>query len=132
MKEAETFIIVLLGLFLGLLWLRATVNGLPGWAAEIPLPPVIWVVLFIVGFSLGVYFLDYGRLYWYGVLYAISHPLRIVFKQNPELRGISLMGYFVSGGVMVFIGVVLFIRFLCDYPIPVKDSLAEEVFGGNY
>jgi len=43
-------------------------------------------------------------------------------KQNPALGSISLIGYFVSGGVMVIIGVVLFIRFLRDYPLPAAEA----------
>ena len=122
---AISSIILLLGLLLGTLWLRAMASGLPGWAAGIPLPPVIWMVLFITGFSLAAYFLDFSRLYLYGVLYAISLPTRIILKQNPALGSISLIAYFVSGSVMVLIGAVLFIRFLRDYPISAEGTLDD-------
>lgn len=120
---AMHFVIVLLGLFVGALWWGGIKTGLPEWVAGIPLPPVIWMVLFITGFSLAAYFLDFSRLYLYGVLYAISLPTRIILKQNPDLGSVSLIVYSVSGGVMVFIGVVLFIRFLRDYPISAEGTL---------
>ena len=119
---AMTSVILLLGLFVGALWWGGIKTGLPEWVAGIPLPPVIWMVLFITGFSLAAYFLDFSRLYLYGVLYAISLPTRIILKQNPDLGSVSLIAYFVSGGVMVLIGVVLFIRFLRDYPIPAEKA----------
>jgi hypothetical protein len=115
---AMTFVILLLGLFVGALWWGGIKAGLPEWVAGIPLPPVIWMVLFITGFSLAAYFLDFSRLYLYGVLYAISLPTRIILKQNPDLGSVSLIVYFVSGSVMVLIGAVLFIRFLRKYPLP--------------
>jgi len=118
---------LLLGLLVGALWWWGIKTGLPEWVAGIPLPPVIWVVLFITGFSLAAYFLDFNRLYLYGPLYAISLPTRIILKQSPALGSISLIVYFVSGGVMVLIGTVLFIRFLHDYPIP-----AEAASDGNH
>jgi hypothetical protein len=114
---AMTFVILLLGLFVGALWWGGTKTGLPEWVAGIPLPPVIWMVLLITAFSLAAYFLDFSRLYLYGVLYAISLPTRIILKQNPALGSISLIAYFVSGSVMVLIGAVLFIRFLREYPL---------------
>ena len=116
---AITFVILLLGLFVGALWWGGIKTGLPEWVAGIPLPPVIWMVLLITGFSLAAYFLDFSRLYLYGVLYAISLPTRIILKQNPALGSISLIAYFVSGSVMVLIGAVLFTRFLRKYPLRV-------------
>ena len=116
---AMTFVILLLGLFVGALWWGGVRTGLPEWVA---VPPVIWMVLLITGFSLAAYFLDLSRLYLYGVLYAISLPTRIILKQNPALGSISLIAYFVSGSVMVLIGAVLFIRFLHDYPLPAVEA----------
>ena len=116
---AMTFVILLLGLFVGALWWGGIKTGLPEWVA---VPPVIWMVLLITGFSLAAYFLDFSRLYLYGVLYAISLPTRIILKQNPDLGSVSLIAYFVSGGVMVLIGVVLFICFLRGYPIPAEKA----------
>ena len=119
---AITSVMVLLGLLVGALWWGGIKTGLPEWVAGIPLPPVTWVLLLITGFSLAAYFLDFNRLYLYGVLYAISLPTRIILKQNPDLGSVSLIAYFVSGGVMVLIGVVLFIRFLHDYPLLPEEA----------
>ena len=119
---AMTFVILLLGLFVGALWWGGTKTGLPEWVAGIPLPPVIWMVLLITGFSSAAYFLDFSRLYLYGVLYAISLPTRIILKQNPDLGSVSLIAYFVSGSVMVLVGAILFIRFLHNYPLLPEEA----------
>lgn len=111
---------VFLSLLLGVLF---ATNSIPSeLASGISTPVIVWVVLFIVGFSVAAYFLDLNRLYAYGVLYAVTLPVRIILKQNPDLRGISLSAYFVSAGIMVLIGVVLFLRFLRDYPIPAEEA----------
>jgi hypothetical protein len=92
------------------------------WAA-IPIPAYVWAVQAIVVFGLGAYFLDVSRFYAYGMLYAIPVPVGIVLLQNTGLPGLMFLPFGVSGGIMVIIGVVLFIRFLRDYPISAEGTL---------
>jgi hypothetical protein len=113
--RAVLFLSVLLGVIT--LVLRAMWNV--EWAA-IPIPAYVWAVQAIVVFGLGAYFLDVSRFYAYGVLYAIPLPVGIVLLQNTGLPGLMFLPFGVSGGIMVIIGVALFIRFLHDYPVPVE------------
>jgi len=120
--RAVLFLSVLLGVIMFVL--RAMWNI--EWAVRIPIPAYVWAVQAIVVFGLGAYFLDVSRFYAYGMLYAMPLPVGIVLLQNTGLPGLMFLPFGVSGGIMVIIGVVLFIRFLRDYPIP-----AEAVSDGN-
>lgn len=119
--RAVLFLSVLLGVIT--LVLRAMWNI--EWAA-IPIPAYVWAVQAIVVFGLGAYFLDVSRFYAYGILYAIPVPVGLVLLQNTGLPGLMFLPFGVSGGLMVIIGVALFIRFLHEYPVP-----AEVVSDGN-
>ncbi|MFB0537507.1 MAG: hypothetical protein ACETWR_21280 [Anaerolineae bacterium] len=119
--RAVLFLSALLGVIM--LVLRALWNV--EWAA-IPIPAYVWAVQAFVVFGLGAYFLDVSRFYAYGILYAIPVPVGLALLQNTGLPGLMFLPFGVSGGVMVIIGVALFIRFLHDYPVP-----AEVVSDGN-
>ena len=83
-------------------------------------PAGVFGVNAVVVFSLGAYFLDYYRAYGYGWLYALAFPANIVLA---ERAGITFpVAYFLSAGIMVLIGVVLFLRFLRDYPLPAEEA----------
>ncbi|MCD4846747.1 MAG: hypothetical protein K8R76_00990 [Candidatus Aegiribacteria sp.] len=109
-----------LSLFLGVLF---ATNRIPSeLATGISMPVIVWVVLFIVGFSLAAHFLNLNRLYAYGVLFAVALPVRIILKQIPNLKGISLSAYFVSASIILLIGTTILIRFLRDHPIPTAEA----------
>jgi hypothetical protein len=116
--RAVLFLSALLGMIMFVL--RAMWNI--EWAARIPIPAYVWAVQAIVVFGLGAYFLDVSRFYAYGVLYAIPLPVGIVLLQNTGLPGLMFLPFGVSGGIMVIIGVVLFIRFLREYPLPAVEA----------
>jgi hypothetical protein len=113
--RAVLFLSVLLGVIM--LVLRATwkVEG-----ATIPIPAYVWAVQAIVVFGLGAYFLDVSRFYAYGMLYAMPLPVGFVLLQNTGLPGFMFLPFGISGGIMVLIGAVLFIRFLREYPLPTE------------
>ncbi len=117
--RAVLFLSALLGVIMFVL--RATWNI--EWAARIPIPAYVWAVQAIVVFGLGAYFLDVSRFYAYGVLYAMPLPVGIVLLQNTGLPGFMFLPFGVSGGIMVIIGVVMFVRFLRDYPISAGGTL---------
>ena len=109
-----------LSLFLGVLFATNRISSeLTTW---ISMPVIVWVVLFIVGFSAAAYFLNLNRLYAYGVLFAVTLPARIILKQIPDLRDISLCAYFVSAGIILLIGTTILIRFLRNHPIPTEGA----------
>ena len=80
---------------------------------------VILGLFWLIGFSMAAYFLDYPRLYFYGLLLSVS-PL--VGEWLYSTYGVAHHGFPVtfgfSAGVMILSGLVTFVRFLRDNPLP--------------
>jgi hypothetical protein len=76
-------------------------------------------LFWLIGFSMAAYFLDYPRLYFYGLLLSVS-PL--VGEWLYSTYGVAHHGFPVtfgfSAGVMILSGLVTFVRFLRDNPLP--------------
>jgi hypothetical protein len=96
--------------------------GTRGGLAGIPVPALAWAGNCLIVFGLGAYFLDFGRLYAYGVLYAASFPLAVVLRTQAGLAQGWLIAYALTSAPMLIIGLVLFVRFLHDYPPPPKEA----------
>ena len=128
--RAVLFLSVLLGVIMSIVGLGARGNGLPGWLAGIPIPAYVWAAQAIVVFGLGAYFLDVTRFYVYGVLYGLPFPVGVLLSENTTLTGLSSLAitFGVAAGVMILIGVVLFVRFLRDYPVPAEGPRLEGAF----
>ena len=92
--------------------------------------PVVWAVNALTVFSLGAYFLEFERLYLIGVLYAIPVPIDILLD---ELAGIKLgfIAFAVPALVILIMGLVVFVRFLRDYPVLQNEMSLEETLDAN-
>jgi hypothetical protein len=119
------FLSVLMGLLMFLWGLGAWSGRLPYLLAELPIPAYVWAVQCVVVFGVAAYFMDVTRFYLYGVLYALPFPLGILLARNTVLSGTHSMAltFGSAGGIMVLIGVLLFIRFVRRYPKPAQDGL---------
>jgi hypothetical protein len=86
-----------------------------------------------VVFGLAAYFMDVPRFYFYAVLYALPFPLGILLAQNTDLSGSVSMAitFGISGGVMLLWGIVLFVRFLRQYPVPAERPSLEGASDGE-
>ena len=82
--------------------------------------PVAWVVNSIVVFSLLAYYMDFTRLYLYGVLFALTVPFDVAMKQFTVLN-LDTIAFAVPGIAMLAVGMVLLVRFLHDYPTGIKE-----------
>jgi hypothetical protein len=83
--------------------------------------PAAWVVNMIVVFSLGAYSLDFKRLYLIGVMYALAVPLDIVFRKVASVD-LTFIAFGVPAMVILIIGLVVFTRFLRDYPLLPEEA----------
>ena len=107
---------VLVGVVMALVGL-VVANNPPTWVSVAWLIPAgIWGINSVVVFSLGAYYLDFPRAYIYGWLYALPFPTSILLYESFDLP--LIMPYAVVSGGMMLVGLVLFIRFLRDYPLP--------------
>ena len=85
-------------------------------------PPIALGLVLLIGFSSAAYFLDFPRLYVYGLLGALAPLIGEWLYQN---MGASHHGYpIVFGtlaGVMILTGLVTFVRFLQNNPLPAES-----------
>jgi hypothetical protein len=86
------------------------------------LAPVAWVINSVVIFSLLAYYMDFTRLYLYGVLFALPVPVGIAIKQFTD-QNLNHVVFAVPGIAMLIVGTVLLVRFLRDYPISGQEVL---------
>lgn len=84
-------------------------------------------LIFFTVFCIAAYFLNFTRLYIYGVLVALSpligELLYVYF--NASHHGFPIT-FGISAGLIILTGLVLLVRFLQDYPIPVDQTATRE------
>ena len=93
---------------------------------------IIFGLIFLTAFSIAAYFLDFSRLYIYGLLvglsplvgewlwahgYASHHGLPITFG--------------ATAGIMILVGLAVFVRLLRDNPVPIEGIPSEEARDGQ-
>ncbi|MFQ5858957.1 MAG: hypothetical protein ACE5LU_25435 [Anaerolineae bacterium] len=113
-------VVGIVGLILGIL--SAQISDAPGWVFV-----TSFGLLVLISFSVAAYFLDFTRLYLYGVLIALS-PL--VGEWLYVQVGASHHGYPITFGataaIMISVGLIKFALLLRDHPIPVEESSSVE------
>jgi hypothetical protein len=125
MVRLVLFLSVLVGVLMFIWGVGAWSGRLPYLLGELPIPAYVWAVQCLVVFGLAAYFMDVPRFYLYAVLYALPFPLGILLARNTDLAGSVCMAltFGIAGGVMVLWGVILFVRFLRQYPAPAEGSI---------
>ncbi len=74
---------------------------------------VFIVLLYLTVFALMAYYMNYGRLFIYGVLFANTHLLWSTYGEQ-----VGGMSHLVSGIIVTTFGLITFIRFLRTNPRP--------------
>jgi hypothetical protein len=89
--------------------------------------PAILGLTLLIAFSLAAYFLDFPRLYIYGLLLALS-PLvgEWLFTHGYASHHGWPITFGVTCGIMILTGLIIFIRFLRNNPLPVMEASLEE------
>jgi len=82
----------------------------------IPAASMIFGIQVLIVFSLAAYFMDFTRLYLYAFLFAVSMPVTFWLKKNAAFTYPSLYVSCLTAGPMLVIGLILFVRFLRQYP----------------
>lgn len=134
---------------------RGTVNFGPRRKARLKKSSFLLLVLCTVGLGLGIlshlrlpspwvinarfgltvlavswiaaYFLDFTRLYFYGVMSAAGPMVGELLWQNFRMvhHGYPVVFGTISG-IMILIGLVLFVRFLRAHPLPSEEALPRQ------
>lgn len=122
------FLSALLGVVTLFIGLSPGPTSVPEWAAHMPLAAYIWVMQVLVVFSIGAYFLDVPRFYLYGVLYAMPFPAAIALDESGIVASGKVafpLTFGASAGIMILVGLGLFVRFLREHPLPTEPRLEE-------
>jgi hypothetical protein len=84
-------------------------------------------LIFLVGFSAAAHFLDFGRLYLYGLLIGLSPIVGewLWAHHKASHHGFPLT-FGVTAAVMILVGLVLLVRLLRANPVPVEGVASEE------
>lgn len=80
----------------------------------------------LTGFSLAAYFLDFSRLYVYGLLVGLS-PLvgEWLWRRGYAAHHGFPLTFGISASIMILVGLALFVRLLRDNPVPVEETPSE-------
>jgi uncharacterized membrane protein YhdT len=88
-------------------------------------------LIVLIGFSIAAYFLNFTRLYLYGVLIALSPLAGEWLYAN---MGVPHHGYpitfGITAGIIIFVGLVKFIFLLRTYRIPTDQQFSAETSDG--
>jgi hypothetical protein len=87
---------------------------------------ILGMILLIV-FSIAAYFLDFNRLYIYGLLVGLS-PLvgEWLWTQGYATHHGFPITFGTSAGIMILVGLVVFTRLLRDNPVPIEGIPSDE------
>jgi len=121
-------VLVIAALFLAGLGMQNHWLGRPEWwlIGRIPMASAMVTLNFLVVFSLMAYLMDFSRLYLYGVLFALQEVLGVALR---ELAGVDigfLVGSALSAAIVLLMGIVVFVRFLGEYPLPAVGSGTDD------
>jgi len=123
-RRIKTALVLFVSVVVGLVVMLVTSAVKRGAAPDVPwgvLMPAIWALNMLVVFGLMGYFLDFQRLYFIGLLYAITIPLNeILFTQTGIKFGPYL--FLTFGAIIVVVGIVYLLRFLRNYPVVQADA----------
>lgn len=80
----------------------------------------------LMGFSIAAYFLDFSRLYVYGLLVGLA-PLvgEWLWSRGYAAHHGFPLTFGISAGIMISVGIVLFVRLLRDNPVPAEEAPSE-------
>ncbi|MEJ2265539.1 MAG: hypothetical protein P8X95_19020 [Anaerolineales bacterium] len=87
----------------------------------------IFGLILLIGFSMAAYFLDFNRLYIYGLLVGLS-PLvgEWLYTHGKATHHGFPITFGTSAGIMILVGLALFLRLLRNNPAPLEGIPSEE------
>jgi len=116
-KQKKVFVVLAISLLVGFAVSFIPLSGVDPSTIVVAATAGVWIILI---FGLVAYFMDFRRLYAYGLLFAIAMALAIALDDL-----IPTIIFFVSGSVALLIGLVVLIRFIRKYPKTVQGLPLE-------
>jgi hypothetical protein len=88
---------------------------------------IIFGMILLMGFSMAAYFLDFSRLYIYGLLVGLSPMVgEWLWTHGYASHHGFPITFGTSAVIMILAGLAVFVRFLRDNPIPTERIPSEE------
>jgi hypothetical protein len=117
-------VLVIAALFLAGLGAKKDWLQRPEWwlMGRTSIASAIVVLNFLVVFSLMAYFMEFPRLYLYGVLFALQEVVGVGLRELADVNIGFFIGAAVSAVIVLLIGTVVFVRFLREYPLPAVEA----------
>jgi hypothetical protein len=93
---------------------------------------IVFGLLLLIGFSIAAYLLDFNRLYIYGLLVGLSPLVGEWLYTNGKAahHGIPIT-FGTSAGIMILVGLALFVRLLRNNPVPMDRISSEKTQDGH-
>ena len=123
--NAVILVVLSVGLILGIL---SAVNfDVPGWVHS-----ARFGLILLVGFGLAARFLDFPRLYLYGVLLALSPVVGewLWVRMHAPHHGFPVT-FGATAGIIILTGALHFVRLLRNHPIPTEEPATDGVDDGR-
>jgi hypothetical protein len=97
-------------------------GGVPG-----QMIAIIFGLILLAGFSTAAYFLDFSRLYIYGLLVG-SSPLvgEWLWTHGYATHHGFPITFGTAAGIMILVGLAMFVRLLRENPVPLEGISSEE------
>jgi hypothetical protein len=117
-RTLKTALVLFASVVIGLVVMLLTSASQRGAAPEVLwrlVVPAIWAINMLVVFGAMGYFLDFSRLYFIGLAYAIALPLDAILHARAGMD-IGTLLFLGLGMVIIATGIVYLVRFLRNYP----------------
>jgi MFS family permease len=84
-------------------------------------------LILLIGFSIAAYFLDFSRLYFYGLLVGLSFLIGewLWVHGYASHHGFPIT-FGTTAAIMILVGLAVFVRLLRDHPVPIEGIPSEK------
>jgi hypothetical protein len=120
-------VLVIAALFLAGLGLKNNWLQRPEWGliGRTSIASAFVTLNFLVVFSLMAYFMEFKRLYLYGVLFALQEVVGVGLRELADVDIGFFIGSAVAAVIVLFTGTVVLVRFLREYPLPAAEGVIQ-------
>ena len=126
-KKMKATIVVAISVIFGSIVLLLTLTNTLPVKGNIPFGALAFGINAIIVFSFIAYFLDFTRLYLYGLFFALSIALVELSRSYVGFTYDNIVGFGTFGGITTIIGIAYLIQFLRKYPSPQDEKANVEI-----